>query len=868
MIPFCHPNESLSHPWTNNGLNRCFVYTFSSSLLCILFVIPGIIQAYIYRKHGQRITSNLRSKSIFLYVQLFISLLVPILFVTQIMVYALMNSLDHVYGYMTYSIVVMSVVWPLSALLLHTECSRVLFNYRGRGHGLLLLCFWTVSFILVYLPVASIASNDWWWNLSNDASVAEFTLWVLYATSVSFVFILGMWAPGLPSYYAIYEFLQSNGQGSVIAENVWIRRMRRFKMVSPFIWPRKHKTIQIRVFSCFLLLIVGRAVNLYSPILYKDIVNSLSVVDNSSKPIPFEENLVKSQSPYTMFNVVSIKNGLVYRWDYVLLFAFIRLLQGLGGLGAGLISSLRSQLWIAVDQFSTRELSVVLFSHIQRLSLKWHLSRKTGEVLRVMDRGTASISNILSYLIFNILPTILDVIIGVIYFVTAFNAWYGLLVFITMLIYLVCTVLVTEWRAKFRREMNNLDNQKSAKAVDAVLNFETVKYYNAEQFEVNRYNEAFVEYQKADWWNAFTLNVLNTVQNVTISIGFMAGVLLCARDVVDERLTVGHFVLFCTYIIQLYSPLSIFGTYYRLLQTSFIDMENMFELLEKESEVADAPNAPALIIKESAVEFKNVCFSYNPERPIIKNVSFKIPSGQTVALVGESGSGKSTIVRLLFRFYDVTDGEILIDDQNIKSVTQASLRQSLGVVPQDTVLFNDTIYYNIHYGRQSASESDIEEVAVAADIHRCILDFPKGYETVVGERGLKLSGGEKQRVAIARNLLKNPPIMILDEATSALDTATERNIQASLNRIAQNRTTLIVAHRLSTITHANEILVLHEGEIIERGKHSELLANPNSRYAQLWRQQSEAQQSSSPVNNSTEISNDDTASTTHHPIRV
>ncbi|TNN15939.1 ATP-binding cassette sub-family B member 6 [Schistosoma japonicum] len=877
MISFCHPNESLSHPWVNHGLNRCFVSTLSSSILCILFLVPGLAQIYIYRKHGQPITSSLRSKSWFLYLHIILSLIIPFLSLSQTMVFALMNDLEHVYGYMAYSIIVMFIIWPLSAFVLHTECSYVLLNLRGRGHGLLLLCFWALSFLLAFLPLVSISSSDWWWNLSSVTNVVEFTLWILYASFVSFIFILGIWAPGLPSYFAVYEFFQSSGHNASATENVWVRRIRRLKIVSPFIWP-KHKTIQLRVFSCFVLLIVGRIINLYSPILYKDIVNSLSVVDNSTRLVSFAQNLVLRPSPYAIFNAVSGHSGLIYRWDYVLLFALLRLLQGLGGLGAGLISALRSQLWIAVDQFSTRGLSVMLFKHIQRLSLRWHLSRKTGEVLRVMDRGTASISNILSYLVFNMLPTVLDIIIGVVYFVAAFNIWYGLLVFVTMLTYIVSTVLITEWRAKFRREMNNLDNQKNTKAVDAVLNFETVKYYNAEQFETDRYNQAFLDYQKADWWNAFTLNVLNTTQNVVISVGFTFGILLCARDVVNETLTVGHFVLFCTYIIQLYSPLSIFGTYYRLLQSSFIDMENMFDLLEEKIDISDEPNAPELIIKESAVEFNNVCFSYNPERPILKNVSFKIPSGHTVALVGESGSGKSTIVRLLFRFYDTSDGEILIDGQNIKSVTQASLRQSLGVVPQDTVLFNDTIYYNIRYGRQSASQSEIEDVAIAADIHRCILDFPKRYETVVGERGLKLSGGEKQRVAIARNLLKNPSIMILDEATSALDTTTERNIQASLNRIAQNRTTLVVAHRLSTIIHANEILVLHEGEIVERGTHSELLLNPKSRYAELWRQQSEVVQQSSTFSAATSLSSpvinkkadnlSNADSMTNHPVRV
>ncbi|KAA3676166.1 ATP-binding cassette, subfamily B (MDR/TAP), member 6 [Paragonimus westermani] len=480
-----------------------------------------------------------------------------------------------------------------------------------------------------------------------------------------------------------------------------------------------------------------------------------------------------------------------------------------------------------------------LFQHI-RLSLQWHLSRKTGEMLRIMDRGTASISNVLSYMLFNIVPTVVDILIGVVYFVVMFNIWYGVLVFITMAVYVVATVLVTEWRAKIRRKMNLLDNQKNTKAVDALLNFETVKYFNAEQFEVNRFKDAFHEYQRAEWWTTTTLNLLNTVQCVTIVLGLMVGTLLCAMDVVEGRLTVGDFVLFYAYMIQLYSPLSLFGTYYRLLQTSVVDMENMFELLEQQADVQDLDNAPDLQVSGSEIEFKNVSFHYAKERPILKNVSFRVPSGRTVALVGQSGAGKSTIVRLLFRFYDVIEGEVLIDSQNVRYVTQSSLRQVIGVVPQDTVLFNETIRYNVRYGRQAATDEEVEQAAMSSDIHERILEFPQGYDTVVGERGLKLSGGEKQRVAIARNILKNPCILMLDEATSALDTNTERNIQSSLSKISRNRTTLVVAHRLSTIVNADEILMMHQGEIVERGTHAQLLEIPNGRYAALWRAQVEA----------------------------
>uniref|UniRef100_A0A0V0J4V6 ATP-binding cassette sub-family B member 6 n=1 Tax=Schistocephalus solidus TaxID=70667 RepID=A0A0V0J4V6_SCHSO len=480
--------------------------------------------------------------------------------------------------------------------------------------------------------------------------------------------------------------------------------------------------------------------------------------------------------------------------------------------------------------------------------MNWHLSRKTGAMLRIVDRGTSSISNILNYLLFNMIPTIVDIIVGIVYFITAFNFWYGLIVFITMLAYLVITVLITEWRTKFRRTMNNLDNVKSGVAVDSLLNFETVKYYTAESFEVNRYKKAVIDYQRASWQSSASLSLLNVTQSLIISLGLLIGTLLCAHAVVAGNLTLGDFVLFCTYVTQLYLPLNFFGTYYRMLQSSFVDLENMFELLEEHSKILDIPDATVLTVRGGKIEFQNVNFCYIAERPVLKNISFTVEPGKKLALVGQTGSGKSTVIRLLFRFYEPSGGRILIDDQDISKVKQKSLRQAIGVVPQDTVLFNDTIGYNIRYGRISATEEELQSAARAAEMHDRIMEFPDGYDTIVGERGLKLSGGEKQRVAIARTILKAPRIVVLDEATSALDTGTERLIQGSLEKVCENRTTVMVAHRLSTILHADEILVLHAGEIVERGRHEDLIAIPGGRYAALWRQQIEQNDSSNSNN--------------------
>lgn len=457
---------------------------------------------------------------------------------------------------------------------------------------------------------------------------------------------------------------------------------------------------------------------------------------------------------------------MTFRYDLILIYVGLKFLQG-GGTGSmGLLNNLRSYLWIKIQQFTTREIEVELFRHLHSLSLRWHLGRKTGEVLRVMDRGTDSITNLLNYILFSILPTIVDILIAVVFFISFFNGWFGLIVFLTMTLYIVATIMVTEWRTKFQRRMNLADNATKARSVDSLLNFETVKYYGAEKYEVEAFKETILSYQVEETKSIITSNILNTVQNIIVCIGLLAGSLLCAYMVANDKgLTVGDYVLFASYIIQLYVPLNWFGTFYRAIQKNFVDMENMFDLLKEEQEVMDAPGATNLIVAQGGIEFSNVTFGYTPDRFVLKNINFHVPPGKTFAIVGTSGAGKSTIMRLIFRFYDVDTGGILIDGQNIKTVTQASLRKAIGVVPQDTVLFNNSIKYNIQYGRIDAPDADVIEAARSADIHERIINFPNQYDTQVGERGLRLSGGEKQRVAIARTILKSPNIVLLDEAT-------------------------------------------------------------------------------------------------------
>lgn len=598
-------------------------------------------------------------------------------------------------------------------------------------------------------------------------------------------------------------------------------------------WPKKSVALQLRVLVCLVLLGGVRVANVFVPIYYKEIVDSFSVangtvVANGSASAAAAAGSGSGDGSLT---------GLQFPWRVILVWVVFKLIQG-GGMGSqGILNNLRLFLWIRVQQYTTREIQVGLFAHLHSLSLRWHLSRKTGEVLRVMDRGTNSINGLLNYLIFYIFPTLIDIVIAVVFFAVTFNIWFGAIILVTMALYLSATIGVTEWRTKYKRAMNLSDNEQRAIGVDSLLNFETVKYYNNEAFETQRYERAILNYQNEEWKSTSSMYFLNTIQSLIITGCLSGSCMYCGYLVSRQELTVGDFVLLVTYILQLMVPLNFLGSLYRTIQESFINMENMLDLLSEEREVQDRAGALPMLTSKGLIEFKSVSFSYDPSRAILKDVSFAVKPGQTLALVGPTGSGKSTIIRLLFRFYDVDCGEICIDGQNISAVTQSSVRQAIGVVPQDTVLFNDTIRYNIQYGRTTAADGAIEEAAKNADIHQQISKFSEQYDTKVGERGLKLSGGEKQRVAIARTLLKAPLIVLLDEATSALDTQTERNIQQALDRICVNRTTVVVAHRLSTVTHAHCILVLVDGSIVERGRHEELLKNSAGVYSGMWRQQ-------------------------------
>ncbi|KAI8364572.1 hypothetical protein BD560DRAFT_402776 [Blakeslea trispora] len=574
----------------------------------------------------------------------------------------------------------------------------------------------------------------------------------------------------------------------------------------PFIWPHGNLKLQLYVVLCFVIMILGFAVNLLAPRQIGQIV----------------DNLKEGQFP----------------WIPVLFYIGLKFLQG----GSGLLQAIQNWLWIPIGQFTTREISLKTFSHLHSLSLGFHISRKTGEVLRVMDRGTSSVVSLLNQILFQIFPVWANIILISFFTTYMYAPSFGLIVFLTMIMYMYVTVAVTEWRTKYRRRMIELDNYARTKAVDSLLNFETVKYYNAENFEINRYKDAILEYQEADWKSSVSLNVLNLAQNAIITGGLLSGCLLFAYEVSSGELSAGDFVAFNMYMMQLYTPLHWFGTYYRMIQSNFIDMEKMLELLDEVQTVQDAPDAEELVVSQGHVVFDNVTFSYDGRQTALDGVSFTIPKGATVALVGPSGGGKSTILRLLFRFYDPSAGRVYIDGQDVSQVTQLSLRKNIGVVPQDTVLFNDTIYYNIQYGDVNADESQIKRAAKAAQIHDKIETFPDGYDTKVGERGLRLSGGEKQRVAIARTILKNPPIILLDEATSALDTTTERHIQQALSDMTKDRTTLVVAHRLSTIVNADLILVIKDGKVVESGSHEELIklgiqSEKGGVYYEMWQKQ-------------------------------
>ncbi|MEQ8332862.1 ABC transporter ATP-binding protein/permease [Nisaea sp.] len=569
----------------------------------------------------------------------------------------------------------------------------------------------------------------------------------------------------------------------------------------PYLWPKGQFEMRARVVVAIACLVLAKAASVYVPILYKEAVDLIS--------------------------------GDTF--DYTALL-WIVVAYGMTRLGQQAFAQLREFFFARVAQRAIRAVAIKTFRHLHRLSLRFHLDRQTGGLTRVIERGTKAIEFLLNFMLFNILPTLFEIFLvcGVLWWMFDFR--YAIATFGTIFCYITFTMLVTEWRLKIRRRMNTMDNRANTRAVDSLLNYETVKYFSNETHEEERYDRSMRSYEDAAVKSRTSLSLVNVGQGGIIAIGLMVVMALAGGDIAAGKATVGDFVMVNTYLIQLYMPLNFLGFVYREIKQSLTDMQQMFLLLDEEAEIEDAEDATDLVVDNGAVRFENVKFGYSAERGILKGISFDVPAGKTVALVGPSGAGKSTISRLLFRFYDIDEGAILIDGQDIRSVTQASLRRAIGIVPQDTVLFNDTIYYNIAYGRPGASKAEIEEAARLARIHDFIISLPDGYESTVGERGLKLSGGEKQRVAIARTLLKQPKIFLFDEATSALDSQTEKAIQTSLYEVSQDYTTLVIAHRLSTVVDAHEIIVLREGEIAERGNHEALLVQDGI-YAAMWRQQ-------------------------------
>ena len=577
--------------------------------------------------------------------------------------------------------------------------------------------------------------------------------------------------------------------------------------VLPRLWPAGRRDLRTRVVIAMVALIGAKAVTVYVPFLYKEAVDRLSPETAAAAAV-----------------VVPVMLIVAYGVGRILMVA---------------LAQLRDAVFAKVGQNAVRELAVETFRHLHALSLRFHLERRTGGLSRVIERGTKGIDFLLRFSLFNIVPTIIELILVCIILAYAFDVWYAVVTAVTVIVYMIFTFAVTEWRTRFRREMNDLDTEANTKAVDSLLNYETVKYFGNEDHEAKRFDRSMSGYERAAVKTTTSLSLLNTGQTLIFTAGLAALMLMAAQGIAAGILTVGSFVMVNAYLIQLYQPLNLLGTVYREIRQALIDMETMFDLLQVPPEIRDAPNAHPLDVKGGELVFENVGFFYDPDRRILDDVSFRVPAGRTLAIVGPSGAGKSTISRILYRFYDIAEGSVRIDGQDIRSVTQTTLRAAIGMVPQDTVLFNDTILYNIRYGRPDATDAEVEAAARLAQIAGFIERLPKGYETRVGERGLKLSGGEKQRVAIARTILKNPPILLLDEATSALDSHTEKEIQTALKGISENRTTLIIAHRLSTVIDADEILVLEQGRVMERGRHDELLARGGI-YAAMWNRQREA----------------------------
>ncbi len=575
--------------------------------------------------------------------------------------------------------------------------------------------------------------------------------------------------------------------------------------LAPYLWPKNASGLRVRLVLASVAMLLAKVATVYVPILY---AHSIDHLTPKAGPLMVPAAIIVA-------------------------YALVRI-------AAAAFGELRDAIFAAVQMRASRVVARQTFEHLHGLAMRFHLDRQTGGLSNIILRGTLGIQNVLRMMTFNVLPTIIELLLTVGVLWHLFNAWYAIITFLAVGLYMVFTFTFTAWRTKFRRTMNETDNEAQTKAIDSLLNFETVKYFGNEAHEAARFDESLARYEKASVKAQVSLNALNIGQATIISIALGVMMLMAARGVVHHTMTVGQFVLVNTYLMQLYVPLNFLGFVYLQVNQGLVDMEQMFSLLRVNQEITDRPDAKSLAPQgaPSEVRFENVHFGYNPDREILKGVSFTVPAGHKVAIVGPTGSGKSTISRLLFRFYDTVSGHVLVDGVDVRGYTQHSLRGAIGVVPQDTVLFNDTIFYNIAYGRPGASVEEIERAARFAQIHDFIVSLPQGYDTKVGERGLKLSGGEKQRVAIARTILKNPRILILDEATSALDTATEQEIGSALRRVADDRTTLVIAHRLSTITDADEILVLRGGEIAERGSHTALLEKGGV-YAGMWAAQVE-----------------------------
>src|SRR5665213_39281 len=595
------------------------------------------------------------------------------------------------------------------------------------------------------------------------------------------------------------RILTEEGDGAPTLRPLW--------MLLPYLWPKGRPDLRWRVAVSLLCLVLAILATTAFPVFMGQITNRLA------------------HKPAATIVVVTTL-GLVgaYVTARILMQAFAQLRDGI---------------FAKVQYHALRQVGVSTFAHIHTLSLRFHLERKTGGLSRIIERGTKGIDTLLSFAVFSIFPTLFQLLLFSAIMVVKLDWQIALATIVMVAAYVWFTFAITRWRIQFRRDMNQSDQDANTKAVDSLLNYETVKYFNNEAHETRRFDKSMERFAKASIQSQISLTVLNTGQAIIMAVGLGAVMILTMMGIINGRFTIGDFAMGSAILMQLYLPLNLLGTVYREITQALVDMDAMFRLLHQPQEVTDKPDAKPLVVSRGEIKFDNVFFAYEPARVVLKGVSFVVPAGKTVAVVGPSGAGKSTLSRILYRFYDIKSGSVTIDGQDIRDVTQASLREKIGIVPQDTVLFNDTVRYNIAYGRIGANESEIKDAARMAQIDKFIQELPLGYESMVGERGLKLSGGEKQRVAIARTILKNPPILLLDEATSALDTGTEREIQGALQEVSKNRTSLVIAHRLSTVVDADEILVLDHGEIIERGRHSDLVAR-GGHYASMWNKQKQA----------------------------